>query len=53
MWGNPTLLNLLKKYWEKIIKYWLSKVNIAKSKILLLQNNSWKVKLGELKSDQK
>ena len=28
MWGNPTLLNLLKKYWEKIINYWLRKVNI-------------------------
>ena len=22
MWGNPTLLDLLKKYWEKIIGYW-------------------------------
>ena len=29
MWGNPTLLNLLKKYWKKvIISYWLRKVNI-------------------------
>ena len=28
MWGNPTLLNLLKKYWVKITNYWLKKVNI-------------------------
>ena len=28
MWGNPTLRNILKKYWEKIINYWLRKVNI-------------------------
>ena len=28
MWGNPTLLNLLKKYWKKITNYWLGKVNI-------------------------
>ena len=27
MWGNPTLLDLLKKYWQKIINYWLWKVN--------------------------
>ena len=26
--GNPTLLNLLKKYWKKIINYWPRKVNI-------------------------
>ena len=28
MWGNPILSNLLKKYREKIINYWLRKVNI-------------------------
>ena len=28
MSGNPTLLNLLKKYWKKIINYWSRKVNI-------------------------
>ena len=28
MWGNHTFLNLLKKHWEKIINYWLRKVNI-------------------------
>ena len=28
MWGDPILLNILKKYWEKIINYWLGKVNI-------------------------
>ena len=28
MGDNPTLLNLLKKYWEKIINYWLTKVKI-------------------------
>ena len=28
MWRNSTLLNLLKKYWEKIINYWLRKVYI-------------------------
>ena len=28
MCSNPTLLNLLKKYREKIINYWLRKVNI-------------------------
>ena len=27
-WDSPTLLNLLKKYWEKIINNWLRKVNI-------------------------
>ena len=27
MWGNPTLLNLLKKYWEKVINCCLRKVN--------------------------
>ena len=28
MWGNPALLNLLKKYWEKAINNWFRKVNI-------------------------
>ena len=28
MWGNPTILDLLKKYWEKIIKNLSRKVNI-------------------------
>ena len=28
MRGNTTFLNLLKKYWEKLINYWLRKVNI-------------------------
>ena len=27
MWGKPTLLDLLKKYWYKIINYWLGKIN--------------------------
>ena len=26
--GNPTLLDLLKKYWKKIINYWLRMVNV-------------------------
>ena len=26
--GNPTLLNVLKKYGEDIINYWLRKVNV-------------------------